>query len=56
MTTGSGGFVIPLPTSGSGTLTITASGGALGGPARQDDFNYTAGTNVKVDFTTELTP
>ena len=51
VTTGTGGFVIPLPTSGSGTLTITASGGALGGP-RVKTVNYTAGTNVKVDFTT----
>ena len=46
-----GGFVIPLPTSGSGTLTITASGGALGAP-RTKTVAYTAGTNVKVDFTT----
>ena len=51
VTTGTGGFVIPLPTSGSGTLTITASGGALGGP-RVKTVAYTAGTNVKVDFTT----
>ena len=50
-TSASGGFVIPLPTSGSGTLTLTASGGALGS-ARVKTINYTAGTNVKVDFTT----
>ena len=46
-----GGFAIPLPTSGTGTLTITASGGALGAP-RTKTIAYTAGTNVKVDFTT----
>ena len=51
VTTGTGGFVIPLPTSGSGTLTIIASGGSLGG-ARVKTVQYTAGTNVKVDFTT----
>ena len=51
VTASAGGFVIPLPTSGSGTLTITASGGALGGP-RTKTVSYTAGTNVKVDFTT----
>ena len=51
-TTGAaGGFVIPLPASGSGTLTITAAGGGLG-TARVKTINYTAGTNVKVDFTT----
>ena len=50
VTSASGGFVIPLPTSGSGTLTITASGGGLGA-ARTKTVNYTAGTNVKVDFT-----
>ncbi len=51
VSTATGGFVIPLPTSGSGTLTITAAGGGLGG-ARVKTVNYTAGTNVKVDFTT----
>ena len=51
VTATAGGFVIPLPTSGSGTLTITASGGALGAP-RTKTISYTAGTNVKVDFTT----
>ena len=50
-TSASGGFVIPLPTSGSGTLTLTAAGGALGA-GRVKTVNYTAGTNVKVDFTT----
>ena len=50
VTTATGGFVIPLPASGSGTLTITASGGALGA-ARVKTVSYTAGTNVKVDFT-----
>ncbi len=51
VSTATGGFVIPLPTSGRGTLTITASGGGLGGN-RVKTVNYTAGTNVKVDFTT----
>ena len=51
VTSASGGFVIPLPTNGSGTLTITASGGALGAP-RTKTVQYTTGTNVKVDFTT----
>ena len=50
VTASAGGFVIPLPTSGSGTLTITASGGALGAP-RTKTISYTAGTNVKIDFT-----
>ena len=51
VTTSTGGFTIPLPASGSGTLTITASGGGLGGN-RVKTVSYTAGTNVKVDFTT----
>ncbi len=51
VTSAAGGFVIPLPTTGSGTLTITASGGSLGSP-RTKTVAYTAGTNVKVDFTT----
>ncbi len=50
-TSASGGFVIPLPTTGSGTLTVTASGGPLGNP-RTKTISWTAGTNVKVDFTT----
>ena len=50
MTTGSGGYVLPLP-SGSGTLTITASGGSLGAP-RVKTITYGNATNVKVDFTT----
>ena len=50
-TSGSGGFVIPLPTSGSGTLTVKASGGPLGNP-RSKTVSWTAGTNVKLDFTT----
>ena len=50
-TSSSGGFVIPLPTTGSGTMKVTASGGALGG-ARVKTVAWTAGTNVKVDFTT----
>lgn len=50
VTTSTGGFQIPLPASGSGTLTITANGGSLGGP-RVKTISYTAGTNVKVDFT-----
>jgi hypothetical protein len=51
VTATAGGFVIPLPASGSGTMTITASGGGLGA-ARVKTINWTAGTNVKVDFTT----
>ena len=51
VTTDSGGFTIPLPAGGNGTLTITASGGGLGGN-RVKTVAYTAGTNVKVDFTT----
>ena len=51
MTSSSGGFVIPLPTSGSGTMTVTAYGASLGG-ARTKTVAWTAGTNVKVDFTT----
>ena len=50
-TSASGGFVIPLPTTGSGTFTVTASGGPLGNP-RTKTVSWTAGTNVKVDFTT----
>ena len=50
VTSSAGGFVIPLPKTGSGTLTITASGGSLGAP-RTKTISYTAGTNVKVDFT-----
>ena len=53
-TSSSGGFVIPLPTTGSGTMTVTAYGGALGG-ARVKTVAWTAGTNVKVDFTTNDT-
>ena len=51
LTSASGGFVIPLPASGAGALTLTASGGGLGA-ARVKTISYTAGTNVKVDFTT----
>ena len=51
VTSASGGFVIPLPASGSGTMTVTASGGGLGG-GRTKTVAWTAGTNVKVDFTT----
>ena len=50
VTSASGGFVIPLPTTGSGTLTIAAAGGGLG-TVRYKTVSYTAGTNVKVDFT-----
>ena len=50
VTSASGGFTIPLPASGAGTLTITANGGGLGA-ARVKTVSYTAGTNVKVDFT-----
>ena len=50
-TSSSGGFVIPLPATGSGTMTVTASGGGLGSP-RTKTVSWTAGTNVKVDFTT----
>ena len=50
-TSSSGGFVIPLPTTGSGTMTVTANGGSLGG-ARVKTISWTAGKNVKVDFTT----
>jgi uncharacterized protein YkwD len=49
-TTAAGGYVLPLP-SGSGTLTVTASGGALGQP-RVKTITYGNATNVKVDFTT----
>ena len=51
VTSASGGFVVPLPTTGAGTMTITASGGGLGG-SRVKTVAWTAGTNVKVDFTT----
>jgi uncharacterized protein YkwD len=50
-TSASGGYVLPLPT-GSGTLTITASGGGLGAP-RVTTIAYGDATNVKVDFTTK---
>jgi uncharacterized protein YkwD len=50
-TSASGGYVLPLP-SGSGTLTVTASGGALGAP-RVTTITYGSATNVKVDFTTK---
>ncbi len=50
VTTASGGFIIPLPTSGAGTLTVTATGGGLGA-ARTKSVAYTAGANVKLDFT-----
>ena len=51
VTPAAGGFVIPLPASGAGTMTLTASGGGLGA-ARTKTITWTAGTNVKVDFTT----
>jgi uncharacterized protein YkwD len=49
-TSASGGYVLPLP-AGSGTLTITASGGGLGAP-RVTKITYGNATNVEVDFTT----
>jgi uncharacterized protein YkwD len=49
-TSTAGGYVLPLPT-GSGTLTITATGGRLGAP-RVKTITYGDATNVKVDFTT----
>ena len=55
VTPAAGGFVIPLPTTGAGTMTITASGGGLG-TARVKTISWTAGTNVKVDFTTADPP
>ena len=55
VTPAAGGFVIPLPTTGAGTMTITASGGGLGA-ARVKTISWTAGTNVKVDFTTSDAP
>ena len=51
VTPAAGGFVLPLPATGAGTLTLTASGGGLGA-ARTKTISWTAGTNVKVDFTT----
>ncbi len=51
VTTGAGGFQVPLPASGAGTLTVTASGGGLGS-ARVKAVAYSAGNNVKLDFTT----
>lgn len=48
-TTASGGFQIPLP-AGSGSMTVTAAGGALGA-SRAKSFNYGNATNVKLDFT-----
>ena len=51
VTPAAGGFVLPLPTRGAGRLTVMASGGALGGP-RVKTVAWTAGVNVKVDFTT----
>lgn len=54
VTTASGGYVIPLPASGSGSLKITASGGPFTAD-RVQTVNYVAGTNVKVDFTTAPT-
>lgn len=48
-TTASGGYQLPLPT-GSGLLTITASGAGLGAP-RVKTVRYVGATNVKVDFT-----
>ena len=50
-TSSSGGFTLPLPTNASGTLTVTATGGGLGAP-RIKTVNYSVGTNVKLDFTT----
>ena len=55
VTPAAGGFVIPLPASGAGTMTLTASGGGLG-TARTKTITWTAGTNVKVDFTTADPP
>ena len=55
VTPAAGGFVIPLPATGAGTMTITASGGGLGA-ARVKTITWTAGTNVKVDFTTADAP
>lgn len=50
VTTASGGFAIPLPKSGQGTLTVTAAGAGLGA-SRVKTVAYAAGTNVKLDFT-----
>lgn len=51
-TTASGGYVLPLP-AGSGTITITAAGGPLGGE-RTQTVSYVGGVNVKVDFTRSM--
>jgi hypothetical protein len=49
-TSASGGYSLPLPTSGSGTLSITVSGGAIGA-AQVQSVAFVSGTNVKADFT-----
>ncbi len=56
VTGGAGGYSIPLPTSGSGTLTLTVSGGALGGETQTVAVSYSNGQNVKVDFIKGVTP
>ena len=60
VTGGAGGFTVPLP-AGVSSLTVTASGGALG-ERRVKTVAVTAGINVKLDFhaqdapTTEAVP
>ena len=51
VSTAAGGFTFPLPASGQGTLSVTASGGALG-TSQVKTTAYVAGTNVKLDFVT----
>jgi hypothetical protein len=49
VTQSAGGYAIPLPTTGSGTLTLTISGGELG-ETQTVAVNFIAGQNVKVDI------
>ena len=54
VTGGAGGFTVPLP-AGVSSLTVTASGGALG-ERRVKTVAVTAGVNVKLDFHAQEAP
>jgi hypothetical protein len=55
VTGAAGGYTIPLPTNGSGSLTLTISGGELG-ETQTTTVTYTVGQNVKVDFVQGTAP
>jgi hypothetical protein len=55
ITSASGGFALPLPRKQSGSLSVTASGGALGA-ARTQTIRFADYQNAKLDFTTADVP